>query len=220
MARGKEAGAVESGNRIRVVRKSKGISARELADRMTAAGHRFSYTAITKIENQQRTLHEDTLKAIAQVLDVPAESLLDSRSPVQDVPVVEADSLIDTLVSGCEFDGEASISVRADGRLIGITGLRTELGDGVIVVDLAQKDIEPGYWLVSEKGRLHIDEIVEGDHHSDQPPAGALVGYIVGQWKSLDQRIPHLDVQRSDAEKRHAEEKDLESFIRRRLKPK
>lgn len=220
MARGKEAGAIESGNRIRAVRKGKGMSARELADRMTEAGHRFSYTAITKIENHQRTLHEDTLAAMAKVLGVPPESLLDERAPVQEVPIIEAETVIDTLVSGQEIEGEASIPVRADGRLIGVSGLKTELGDGVLIVDLSRKDAEPGYWLVSERGRLHVDEIVEGDHKSDQPPAGAMVGYVIGMWKPLDMKVPYADVQRDEAEQRHEEEKDVESFIRRRLKPK
>jgi transcriptional regulator with XRE-family HTH domain len=220
MARGKEAGAVESGNRIRAVRKGKGMSARELADRMTEAGHKFSYTAITKIENNQRTLHEDTLHVIAKVLGVPPDSLLDDSAPTQKVPVVPAEELIDTLVSGQEIDSEHEIAVVSDGRLVGLTGLRTELGDGIIVADLSQKEMEPGFWLVSEKGRLHVDEVVEGDYSKEPPASVALVGYIVGVWKPLDQRIPYRDVQKSDAEKRHDEEEGVDSFIRRRLKPK
>jgi transcriptional regulator with XRE-family HTH domain len=196
------------------------MSARELADRMTEAGHRFSYTAITKIENQQRTLHEDTLHAIAKVLGVAPDSLIDTAPPTQKVPVVEADSLIDILVSGQEIDSEHEIAVVSDGRLVGLTGLRTELGDGIVVVDLAQKDMEPGFWLVSEKGKLHVDEVAEGDHSTEPPASGATVGYVLGIWKPLDQRVPYRDVQKSDAEKRHDEERDVESFIRRRLKPK
>lgn len=220
MARRKNQQAVEGVNRIREVRKSRGITARDLAERMTAAGHPFSYTAITKVENHQRTLHHDTLHVIAGILDVPPESLIDTAPPTQKVPVVPVDEVIDLLVSGQPIESEHQISVDADGRLIGITGLRTELGDGILVVDLAQKDLEPGFWLISEKGRLHVEEVIEGDHSKEPPAAGALVGYMVGLWKPLDQRIPYRDIQRSEAERRHEEERPVERFIRRRLKPK
>lgn len=218
MARRKNQQPVDGVNRIREVRKSRGITARDLADRMTAAGHPFSYTAITKVENHQRTLHHDTLHVIAGILDVPPESLIDTAPPTQKVPVVPADEVIDLLVSGQPIESEHEISVDADGRLIGITGLRTELGDGILVVDLAQKELEPGYWLVSEKGRLHVEEVGEGDHLTQAPAAGAPVGYMVGLWKPLDLRIPYRDIQRNEAERRHEEERPVERFIRRRLK--
>jgi hypothetical protein len=65
-----------------------------------------------------------------------------------------------------------------------------------------------------------VEEVIEGDHSKEAPTAGALVGYMVGLWKPLDQRIPYRDIQRSDAERRHEEERPVERFIRRRLKLK
>lgn len=64
-------------NRIRTIRKQRGMTAAELAEGMTRAGYRVDRTWITKAENGGRQeISVDWLMAAAEVLDVPAVSLL------------------------------------------------------------------------------------------------------------------------------------------------
>jgi transcriptional regulator with XRE-family HTH domain len=68
-------------DRIRAVRKQRGMTAAALAEGMTRAGYRVERTWIVKAENGGRQeISVDWLMAAAEVLDVPPASLLGKPS--------------------------------------------------------------------------------------------------------------------------------------------
>jgi transcriptional regulator with XRE-family HTH domain len=67
---------------IEILRAERGLSQRQLADRVTALGHPMSNTMLSRIERAQRRCDVDDLIAIAEALHVPALALLPGRPAV------------------------------------------------------------------------------------------------------------------------------------------
>ena len=67
---------------IEILRTERGLSQRQLADRVTALGHPMSNTMLSRIERAQRRCDVDDLIAIAEALHVPALALLPGRPAV------------------------------------------------------------------------------------------------------------------------------------------
>ncbi|MFF5146713.1 helix-turn-helix domain-containing protein [Streptomyces sp. NPDC013157] len=61
---------------IEILRTERGLSQRQLADRMTLLGHPTSNTMLSRIERAQRRCDVDDLVAIAEALRVPPLTLL------------------------------------------------------------------------------------------------------------------------------------------------
>lgn len=75
-------------NRVRQVRKAKGLSMEELGAKMVPPVH---FTTIAKIERSQRRLTSEMLSAIAEALDVDPRELIDqvpAMLPVRSIPIV------------------------------------------------------------------------------------------------------------------------------------
>src|SRR3954468_5780695 len=79
-------------NKVREVRKEKGLTMEELGERAGAVlGKAVHFTTIAKIERSQRGLSGELLHAIAQALDVAPAELVASvpkTIPVRMVPIV------------------------------------------------------------------------------------------------------------------------------------
>ncbi|MBP5891978.1 helix-turn-helix domain-containing protein [Streptomyces scabiei] len=67
---------------IEILRAERGLSQRQLADRVTALGHPMSNTMLSRIERAQRRCDVDDLVAIAEALHVPAPAPLPSLRAV------------------------------------------------------------------------------------------------------------------------------------------
>ena len=66
-----------TGKKIRAVRRKKKITQLQLAARLNIIGIDLDQTAISRIENQTKSLLDFEAKAIAQVLGIPIEKLFD-----------------------------------------------------------------------------------------------------------------------------------------------
>ncbi|MFI0139446.1 helix-turn-helix domain-containing protein [Streptomyces luteogriseus] len=73
---------MQAARAIEILRAERGLSQRQLADRVTALGHPMSNTMLSRIERAQRRCDIDDLIAIAEALDVPAPALLPGRPAV------------------------------------------------------------------------------------------------------------------------------------------
>lgn len=67
------------------IRKTEGISLREMEDRLTTVGRRITISGLSKIENGDRRVDVDDLMAIAVALDVSPATLLLPRAQPSDV---------------------------------------------------------------------------------------------------------------------------------------
>jgi len=73
---------MQAARAIEILRAERGLSQRQLADRVTALGHPMSNTMLSRIERAQRRCDVDDLVAIAEALHVPALALLPGRPAV------------------------------------------------------------------------------------------------------------------------------------------
>ncbi|MFJ4829432.1 helix-turn-helix domain-containing protein [Streptomyces sp. NPDC088747] len=73
---------MQAARAIEILRAERGLSQRQLADRVTALGHPMSNTMLSRIERVQRRCDVDDLIAIAEALHVPALALLPGRPAV------------------------------------------------------------------------------------------------------------------------------------------
>jgi len=73
---------MQAARAIEILRTERGLSQRQLADRVTALGHPMSNTMLSRIERAQRRCDVDDLIAIAEALRVPAPALLPGRPAV------------------------------------------------------------------------------------------------------------------------------------------
>ncbi|XUL89214.1 helix-turn-helix domain-containing protein [Streptomyces galilaeus] len=73
---------MQAARAIEILRSGRGLSQRQLADRVTALGHPMSNTMLSRIERAQRRCDIDDLIAIAEALHVPASALLPGRPAV------------------------------------------------------------------------------------------------------------------------------------------
>jgi transcriptional regulator with XRE-family HTH domain len=73
---------MQAARAIEILRTERGLSQRQLADRVTALGHPMSNTMLSRIERAQRRCDVDDLIAIAEALHVPALALLPGRPAV------------------------------------------------------------------------------------------------------------------------------------------
>ncbi|MGW7539878.1 helix-turn-helix domain-containing protein [Streptomyces sp. NPDC054770] len=73
---------MQAARAIEILRAERGLSQRQLADRVTALGHPMSNTMLSRIERAQRRCDVDDLVAIAEALHVPAPALLPGRPAV------------------------------------------------------------------------------------------------------------------------------------------
>ncbi|MET7489724.1 helix-turn-helix transcriptional regulator [Streptomyces sp. NPDC005538] len=73
---------MQTARAIEILRAERGLSQRQLADRVTALGHPMSNTMLSRIERAQRRCDIDDLIAIAEALYVPASALLPGRPAV------------------------------------------------------------------------------------------------------------------------------------------
>jgi transcriptional regulator with XRE-family HTH domain len=73
---------MQAARAIEILRAERGLSQRQLADRVTALGHPMSNTMLSRIERAQRRCDVDDLIAIAEALHVPALALLPGRPAV------------------------------------------------------------------------------------------------------------------------------------------
>ncbi|WP_217575916.1 helix-turn-helix domain-containing protein [Streptomyces sp. GbtcB7] len=73
---------MQAARAIEILRAERGLSQRQLADRVTALGHPMSNTMLSRIERAQRRCDIDDLIAIAEALQVPAPALLPGRPAV------------------------------------------------------------------------------------------------------------------------------------------
>ena len=62
--------------RVRVLREATGLTQRQLADKMTAAGHRMHQTTIAKIESGERPVYVGEAVALAGSLEVGVADLI------------------------------------------------------------------------------------------------------------------------------------------------
>ncbi|MDX3313545.1 helix-turn-helix transcriptional regulator [Streptomyces sp. ME08-AFT2] len=67
---------MQAARAIETLRAERGLSQRQLADRVTALGRPMSNTMLSRIERAQRRCDIDDLIAIAEALHVPALALL------------------------------------------------------------------------------------------------------------------------------------------------
>ena len=68
------------GQRIKAVRKARNWTQRTLAEKLQLEGYEFSDITILRIENGARFVPDYELRALAHVLDVSYEFLLDGRT--------------------------------------------------------------------------------------------------------------------------------------------
>jgi transcriptional regulator with XRE-family HTH domain len=73
---------MQAARAIEILRAERGLSQRQLADRVTALGHPMSNTMLSRIERAQHRCDVDDLIAIAEALHVPALALLPGRPAV------------------------------------------------------------------------------------------------------------------------------------------
>lgn len=73
---------MQAARAIEILRAERGLSQRQLADRVTALGHPMSNSMLSRIERVQRRCDVDDLIAIAEALHVPALALLPGRPAV------------------------------------------------------------------------------------------------------------------------------------------
>jgi len=73
---------MQAARAIEILRAERGLSQRQLADRVTALGHPMSNTMLSRIERAQRRCDVDDLIAIAEALHAPALALLPGRPAV------------------------------------------------------------------------------------------------------------------------------------------
>ena len=73
---------MQAARAIEILRTERGLSQRQLADRVTSLGHPMSNTMLSRIERAQRRCDVDDFLAIAEALHVPALALLPGGSAV------------------------------------------------------------------------------------------------------------------------------------------
>lgn len=140
-AKQRKSDAVGKPNRIRVVRQAQGLSARQLAAMVTATGYELHYSTLAKIEAGERTLHDELLSKLAEVLHVERSELLDrfDRPKIQNVPVYGIGSLAAALMTD-DVEGDFHVPVYGAGRLVAV------------------RDYDPaGHWVPFLRGTVVID---------------------------------------------------------------
>ena len=65
--------------RLIELRREKGLSQRDLAEKLQLAGHDMDKNVITRIETNKRYVTDLELKALSEIFDVSYEYLIDGR---------------------------------------------------------------------------------------------------------------------------------------------
>lgn len=76
MAKRKVSDAVTGENRIRELRKGAGLTAQELAAKLTEGGYKCHYSTIIKIEGGGRSIQKSMLEALGKIFGVAPESIM------------------------------------------------------------------------------------------------------------------------------------------------
>lgn len=73
-----------TGERLRIIRRKKGLSQRQLARMMQLAGFDVDHHFVIRIENGERFVTDIELVALSRVLSVEINDLIDETIPIAD----------------------------------------------------------------------------------------------------------------------------------------
>lgn len=165
-------------NRVREIRKSRGMTLDELAAAVTASGQQLHKSTLSKLESGDRRLTVAMAEAIARVLGVAAGDLStpSDRALVLMVPVIGWESIPDAL-AGAELPVGDVVPVigTPSSRLVAIRLTRDDVHpdwrsalclDGVAVIRLGDEHAPHGVYL-GQSGRVTGVVYHDGDRWQD-----------------------------------------------------
>lgn len=237
MARTQAADAYSGPNRIRQLRKEKGMSVYDLADALTAAGYKCAAATISKAETGDRAIQRPMLEAVAKLFGVTPDSLLISDTDPTIVRMIPIFSLDDAYRPGDDVEPQghtaiAGINSAAFG--IRVSDVLPQFDHdlrGIVVIDPTRTDLAEGGFYAAVSGRMYDlvrYDSVDGGHvfrsatiSRPTTPAATIIGRCVMCIYSMcdfgDPGDPTYDVEDRD------ESANVDTFIKgvkRKAKPK